>query len=197
MHEFPRSNRWLSRRLMKRLAAIVVITRELKDLVVAEGVEPGRVTVAPDGVDLAALAISETKQQCRQLLGLPSDMRLIVYTGHLWSWKGVYVLAEAAAFLSADCLVLFVGGMEYDLEKLKRFVADRGLPRIQFVGLKPPAEIAYWLAAADCLVLPNSGQRGISRRYTSPLKLFEYMAAPPASLGSPVAALLEILNERH
>ncbi|OGY51295.1 MAG: hypothetical protein A3J59_02385 [Candidatus Buchananbacteria bacterium RIFCSPHIGHO2_02_FULL_56_16] len=197
MHEFPRSNRWLYRRLMKRLAAIVVITRQLKDLVVAEGVEPGRVTVAPDGVDLAAFAISETKQQCRQRLGLPSDMRLIVYTGHLWSWKGVYVLAEAAAFLSADCLVLFVGGMEYDLEKLKRFVADRGLPRIQFVGLKPPAEIAYWLAAADCLVLPNSGQREISRRYTSPLKLFEYMAARRPIVASRLPAILEILNERN
>lgn len=197
MHEFPRSNRWLYQRLMKRLAAVVVITRQLKDLVVAEGIDAKKVIVAPDGVDLDAFMISETKQQCRERLGLPSDKRLVVYTGHLWPWKGVYVLAQAAAFLPADCLVVFVGGMEYDLEQLKHFVTDRGLPHIRFVGLQPPTDIAYWLAAADCLVLPNSGQKEISRRYTSPLKLFEYMAARRPIVASKLPAILEILNERN
>ena len=197
MHEFPRSHRWLYRRLMKRLRAVVVITSQLKVLVIAQGVDAAKVIVAPDGVDLDAFAISETKQQCRLRLGLPGDKRLVVYTGHLWSWKGVYVLATAAAFLPADCLVVFVGGMEYDLEKLKRFVAERNVPRIQFVGLRPPAEVASWLAAADCLVLPNSGKKEISRLYTSPLKLFEYMAARRPIVASKLPAILEVLNERN
>ena len=196
MHEFPRSNLSLYRWLMKRLDAIVVITQQLKQLVVEQGIDPGKIIVAPDGVDVNQFNITETKQQCRDRLGLPSDKRFVMYTGHLWSWKGVYMLAEAAKLLPSDCLVLFVGGMEYDQKKLKRFVTERRLRNIQFIAHQPPGDIPYWLAAADCLVLPNSAEHQISRLYTSPLKLFEYMAARRPIVASKLPSIQEILTEQ-
>ena len=52
-----------------------------------------------------------------------------------------------------------------------------------------------YLAAADVLVLPNSGKFKISRSHTSPLKLFEYMASNRPIIASDLPSLREILDE--
>ena len=51
-----------------------------------------------------------------------------------------------------------------------------------------------WLAAADVLALPNSGRESISARYTSPLKLYEYMASGRPIVASDLPSLREALT---
>ncbi len=51
-----------------------------------------------------------------------------------------------------------------------------------FTGHLPPSAVAGQLARADILVLPNPAS-AISTHFTSPLKLFEYMAAGTADRG--------------
>ena len=48
---------------------------------------------------------------------------------------------------------------------------------------------------ADVIVLPNSARPEISSRYTSPLKLFEAMAAGRAILDSDLPSLREVLRD--
>ena len=52
-----------------------------------------------------------------------------------------------------------------------------------------------WLAAADILVIPTSGKEPIGARYTSPMKLFEYMAARLPIIAAKVPSLTEILSD--
>ncbi len=51
-----------------------------------------------------------------------------------------------------------------------------------------------FLKAADILVLPNSAKEDISRLYTSPMKLFEYMASGRPIIASDLPSLREVLD---
>jgi glycosyltransferase involved in cell wall biosynthesis len=105
------------------------------------------------------------------------------------------VLAEAAEFLKNDCVVIFVGGTERDI----RSFADKNKKRknILIVGKKPHSEMPLYLKAADVVVLPNSSKANISKYYTSPIKLFEYMASGVPVVASRLPSLMEILNKRN
>ncbi|MCH7658903.1 MAG: glycosyltransferase family 4 protein [Bacteroidetes bacterium] len=69
---------------------------------------------------------------------------------------------------------VFVGGTDADIKKFKK--EAQGLDNVLILGHKPFSEIPRYLAAADVLVLPNSARTDISKKFTSPLKMFEYMA---------------------
>jgi glycosyltransferase involved in cell wall biosynthesis len=65
---------------------------------------------------------------------------------------------------------------------------------VTFTGLVPPAEVAPLLRRATILVLPNPASV-ISTRHTSPLKLFEYMAAGRAIVASDLPSIREVLED--
>ena len=54
-----------------------------------------------------------------------------------------------------------------------------------------------YLAAADVLVLPNTARTRMSERYTSPLKLFDYMAAHRPIVASDLPSLRDILTHEN
>ncbi|HEV2125417.1 MAG TPA: glycosyltransferase family 4 protein, partial [Chloroflexota bacterium] len=117
-----------------------------------------------------------------------------VYTGHLYRWKGAHTLALASQRLGEDALVYIVGGTPADLRNFRSFVAAEQLDSVRVVGHVPPADVPCWLAAADVLVLPNSAKEAISARYTSPLKLYEYMASERPIVASRLPSLKEVLR---
>jgi len=66
--------------------------------------------------------------------------------------------------------------------------------RVRFTGQLPPADVPAQLRAASILVLPNTPS-AISERYTSPLKLFEYMALGRPIIASDLPAIREVLTD--
>ena len=102
-------------------------------------------------------------------------------------------LLESAAFLSDDVRIWLVGGTPEELPRIERILQKTGTRAVNLVGYIPPTRIATYLAAADVLALPNSGEAAVSRYYTSPLKLFEYMAAERPIVASDLPALREIV----
>ena len=121
---------------------------------------------------------------------------VVGYAGHLYAWKGVDILLEALALVPA-ATGLIVGGhaAEPDLARTRARAAQLGLAdRVTFTGLVDPGRVADLLRQAAVLVLPNQAS-AISTRFTSPLKLFEYMAAGRAIVASDLPSIREVLHD--
>ena len=92
---------------------------------------------------------------------------------------------------------VIVGGhpAESDLGRVQARVQHLGLAsRVRFTGLVRPADVRAQLGDATMLVLPNA-RTAISERYTSPLKLFEYLAMGRPIVASDLPSLREVLTD--
>ena len=176
---------------------IVSITVFLKDELAKLGINKEKILVAPDGVDVEQFNVKESVSACREELGLPLDKKIVLYSGHLYNWKGVYTLAEASKMLDENTLTVFVGGTAGDKARLVSFIKKNNLNNTLIVGYRPPREVPLYLHAADILVLPNSAKKEISSHFTSPLKLFEYLASGKPIIASDLPSLREILNDSN
>jgi glycosyltransferase involved in cell wall biosynthesis len=146
--------------------------------------------VAPDAIDLKDFAHPQSKEVARTRLGLPIEKQVLMYIGRLDGWKGVNTLLDASRLLPAEFLVAVIGGEKKEIEELSHSYSN-----VRFLGARPYAELADNQAAADILVLPNTGKDIISSRFTSPMKLFSYMAAGKPIVTSDLPSIREILNE--
>jgi glycosyltransferase involved in cell wall biosynthesis len=120
------------------------------------------------------------------------------YSGHLYPWKGVDLLLDALAELPGIG-GLIVGGhpQESDLSRLQDRARRLGLAsRVTFTGMVAPGDVAAQLESADVLVLPNPAT-AVSARYTSPLKLFEYLAMGRPIVASDLPAFREVVRDRE
>lgn len=193
VHDYPEKNRWMYRLLFKRVAHILVTNRlKLKELARAFPESSSKMFYEPNATDIDA-GSGSSKREAREALGLPVEGTIVVYTGQLFSWKGADTLAQAASRLSEGISVYFVGGVEEELAVFREKFGDDD--RIQIVGQRPYAQMPLWQRAADVLVLPNTAKEKISAEYTSPMKLFMYMAAGRPIVATRIPALTEILTE--
>ncbi|HEY4501958.1 MAG TPA: glycosyltransferase [Candidatus Paceibacterota bacterium] len=192
VHDFPEHFLWVYAMLFRRVR-FVLATNEWKrgELNKKFGVPEQKIIMERNGVDVAQFA-PQDRSQARQSLGLPTDAHMAVYTGHLYAWKGVDTLARAAGHLK-DIEIYFVGGT---LDDIVRFKEQYGaVQTIHIVGQVPHAQVPLWLAAADVLILPNTKNVEISAHYTSPMKLFEYMASGRPIVASLIPSIAEVLSE--
>lgn len=126
----------------------------------------------------------------------PTSFPVAAYAGHLYPWKGVDVFARALA-LCPGIHGLIIGGHagESDLGRVQALVRELGLAdRVTITGHVPPADVHQHLSKATMLVLPNTPS-AISERYTSPLKLFEYLGLAKPIVASRLPAILEVLTD--
>ena len=169
----------------------VTITQTLADDLAARyGMRP-RVFVVPDG---AAAPAGDGGVQGHAAPHHHARVRA-AYAGHLYPWKGVDVFLHALAS-TPELDGLIVGGHpgEADLERVTNLARSLGLgERLTITGLLPPHEVSAALADADLFILPNVAT-AVSERYTSPLKLFEYLARGGAIIASDLPALREVLT---
>lgn len=179
----------------EKIDGVVVITNQLKKYYALKGVPEKKLFVAGDGVDLKMFNNLPSKITCRKDLKMPLDKKIVCYTGHLFSWKGVKILALAMKNFKDDLLCYFVGGFEKDIIRFKNFIKKNNIRNIIIVGHVPPILVPKYQIAADVLVLPNL--RGGKSRFTSPLKLFEYMASKKPIVASDIPPLREVLTEKN
>lgn len=169
--------------------AYVTITQALADDLASRYGQRNNVFVVPDGAVVGGVG---------GVGGAKADGATITagYAGHLYPWKGIDVFVRAVA-MTPTVRGLIVGGHpgEPDLARVTALIDDLGVAhRMTITGLLPPTHVAAALDDADVLVLPNT-HSAISDRYTSPLKLFEYLTRGRAIVASDLPSIREILTD--
>jgi len=120
----------------------------------------------------------------------------VLYAGQLYPWKGVDVLVEAMAAVP-DARLVILGGIEgeADTRRIRGLVEARGLAaRTELPGLVPQARVADELRRAAVVVAPFL-RAGMTERHTSPLKVFEAMAAGRPIVASDLPSSREVLRD--
>lgn len=194
IHSLPKKIKPVHRYLWKRAYRLVVLTNIMKKELVAAGILEDKILVAADGVDIEKFSINNNKKEAREKLNLPLDKKIAMYTGSffLHSWKGVGNVLQAASKLPGHLFIL-VGGTKKEVDALSKEVAANVL----LIEKQPHSQIPLYLKAADILLLPNTKEKDVSEKYTSPLKLFEYMASKRPIVASNLPSIKEVLNEKN
>ncbi len=195
LHDTPDYDpaRW--ERVKPLVSGYVAITIGLKmELMNRFGIPEHKIAVAPDGFDPNEFESKREKAEVRRVNEIPQDAFLAIYTGSFYEWKGVDLVVRAWAKTPAQARLLLIGGPAGDQRRLERLIDPNVRDRIQMIPALPRKESTAFLAAADIGLLTSSPDHDIARRYTSPIKQFEYMAAGLPILASDVPSSHEALN---
>jgi glycosyltransferase involved in cell wall biosynthesis len=160
---------------------VVAVSTALERWLVELGVDPARITVVRNGVDVDRFAAGgPERSRMRERLGAGEGL-LVGFLGSLRAWHDVPALIEAVARLNQDgphVRLVVIGDGPHRVELAAR-ARSAGVETI-FTGAVPYERVPAHLAALDLAVAPYASSEHF---YFSPLKLVEYLAA-----GLPVVA---------
>jgi glycosyltransferase involved in cell wall biosynthesis len=179
-HRLPRAMiRWAAR----NAAAVVTVSRALKDALVELGVPPEHVRVLRNGVDTDLFKPVE-REAVRQRLGM--TRKTILSVGNLLDFKGHGIVISALSLLP-ECELVVIGEGP-DRRRFHMLARDSGVAeRVRFLGSIPQAELRQYYGAADALVLGSS-------REGWPNVLLEAMACGTPVIASDVGGVSEIVT---
>lgn len=169
----------------------VTISHRLADYYHSLGVAKDKLIVLPDAVDLRFFQRPDTLPPSPYR----SDRPNVAYVGHLYDYKGIPTILEAAAKLPEVNFHL-VGGFPQDIKLQQQRAKALQLENVTFHGLKPQVEVPKFLWHADVLLLPPS-QHHPSAAWTSPVKLGEYLASGTPVVATDILALRDWLSDRE
>jgi glycosyltransferase involved in cell wall biosynthesis len=172
----------LERSVVKRAAALVANSNATAARLRALYEINAPIEVIPNGVEYPESLPAKDWQRAPER---------IVYAGSFFSWKGVDDLADAARALSGFRIRL-IGGSEHRITELRARAGNAGAA-LDFTGHIPHGRVAAELARACIAVLPNRADPDSA--FTSPIKLFEYMAAGCALVVSDLPSVREVLDQ--
>lgn len=118
------------------------------------------------------------------------------YVGSLHRGKGMEIIIPLAEKMP-DCHFKIIGGTKEQIETHQAAVKGEN---VEFCGFVDHKEVWKHMIEVDICLLPNSpkvqtGKKSDIGRYTSPLKMFEYMAYAKPVIASDLEVLREVLDE--
>lgn len=207
LHTLPRMWRRRFVSQCNRCTKIICLTSPMREEIVRLGVDPKRVIIESDGVDLVRFSHFPKAAQAKSELRLPADRWIVGYVGSLVTRndleKGVRELLHALSILKRSegkCFGWIVGGPDKKTDEYKKIAASLGLADedIRFEGQLSASSVPMAISACDLCVYPapkDAASHPYFMRDTSPLKLFEYLAAGKPIVCADLPPLRDIVDE--
>ena len=171
----------------------VVISDALKNLILkSQNIKSDKIVVAHDGADEVVDFDSKV-----ELNGNKNSLK-VGYVGSLYKGKGIEVIEKLSYEKLENIDFHVVGGLEKDIKYWKEKIQN---DNVFFYGFVSQQNIQNYLNSFDILLLPNQKNVYIENtknnigEFTSPLKMFEYMATKKPIIASNLPVLKEVLNE--
>lgn len=194
VHDMPERNHLFYKFLFRRIKGAVITNRWKLERVAKMFTLPStKLFYETNAVDVSNFDIAISKEEARAKLGIEFSVPIVLYTGHLYSWKGVDTLARATELLGNRTAVYVVGGTNEDVARFRKRFGH--ITNLHIVGYRSHKEIPLWQKASDVVVLPNTAREDISKYYTSPMKLFEYMASKRPVVATDIPSIREIVDD--
>jgi glycosyltransferase involved in cell wall biosynthesis len=191
---------FLFRRMMSRknLLKLVVITDALKSHYTRSfQIHSEKICLAPDAADEPNDFSKSTDWPGRK------GALQAGYVGNLFPGKGMEIVGALCGLLP-EVDFHIIGGMEEDVAHWEKKIRSHNT---FFHGFVSQDRISQYINTLDICLLPNQkkvlayGHSDNNRiniaKYTSPLKMFEYMAHKKPMIASDLPVLREVLNERN
>jgi glycosyltransferase involved in cell wall biosynthesis len=183
----------ISETAQNRLLKIIAISGNLKKYWIDQGVNESRIITLHDGIHTGMFKAEISQDEARKNLGLPSDKKIVLYSGSLFEDREIEnIVALAEKITEANFVV--VGGPLENAQYFQQKADNEGLKNLIFTGRQPHYQIPKYLFAADVL-LGLWSKKIPTINYCSPLKLFEYMAAGRIIVAHGFPTITEVLTD--
>jgi PEP-CTERM/exosortase A-associated glycosyltransferase len=191
-----RLSRAIETSVFRRAAAITCICEGLRKDILVRGIDPARLTVIPNAVDIENFPLIERPdEELRQKLSLGAGP-VIGFIGSFYGYEGLDVLLSAVPRLKSELpglVVLLVGGGPCEAALKEQAAALSISDCIRFAGRVSHSEVQRFYSVIDVLVYPRHSIR--LTEIVTPLKPLEAMAQGRLYVASDVGGHRELVPE--
>jgi glycosyltransferase involved in cell wall biosynthesis len=192
----PLTFRWLGRTIERWVFAnasgLVFVSDIFRRRALEAHPDMAPAIVTPNAANIAKFSFTAAQRdEARAKWGLEGAV-VCGYLGAFVPWHAIdrFVYAIAPRLTADSRLKLLLVGDGATFDQMKAFVAEHGLAeRVILTGRVGHDQVPGLLAAMDVAILPNAGD------YTSPVKLFEFMATGIPPVAPDFEPIREVLTE--
>lgn len=193
-----RATRAFENRVIAEADAVFTICHGLRDDLIARGVPPGKIGIAPNGVDLTLFGDPPPRDPALAArLGLADAAGPVIgFIGSFYDYEGLDDLIAAMPALlarEAGARLLLVGGGPKEAELRAQAAASPASHAFRFVGRVPHGEVEAYYAQCDILAYPRKASR--LTELVTPLKPLEAMAEGRLVAASDVGGHRELMRD--
>ena len=181
---------WLYRRAVR----IVALTRAFKANLTGRGVDPGKIGVVINGVELSRYRPRAKDEALARSLGIRPEHFVIGYIGTLGMAHALECVLQAAALEGAEDIRFLFVGPGAEREKLMALASEMGLTNTIFVAAQPKETMPAWWSLCDAALVHLKNTPLFET--VIPSKIFEAMGmGKPIVLASPKGEASQVLAD--
>jgi glycosyltransferase involved in cell wall biosynthesis len=182
--------KWMIRSVMRLSDRVIALSGYWKDFL-SSIIEPGKITVVPNGVKLSDFHLKSNK---KIEMGLPENCVSVIFIGAIGKRKGAFDMLDVIPKVSdriQNVTFVFCGTGEYlgEIEKFRKMIKkEKNYPNMKYFEKIYGQELRDHYLSSDIFILPSYAEN-------LPNSLLEAMAAGLPVVVSDVGAIPEVVKD--